>query len=94
MNEQVKYVYPKLSILRRSWGSQGLEIDDVVQENYGLTLRDYFAAAALQSMNCIRFDYETNKDDPGHEVYREASTSATARAAYEYADALLKARGQ
>ena len=45
----------------------------------GMTLRDYFAAKAMQSMN-------------GREDYRDASASAIALDAYALADAMLKAR--
>jgi len=46
----------------------------------GMTLRDYFAAAALQGIMI-------NK-----ELFFEQSHCATARCAYEAADAMLKAR--
>lgn len=49
-----------------------------VQHNDGMTLRDYFAAAALQGMltdSCI-----------------QGSDSQFAESAYSYADAMLKAR--
>jgi hypothetical protein len=49
-----------------------------IQHNDGMTLRDYFAAAALQGMltdSCI-----------------QGSDSQFAESAYSYADAMLKAR--
>jgi len=49
-----------------------------VQHNDGMTLRDYFAAAALQGM----------LTDPN----KEGSGSEFARDAYSCADAMLKAR--
>ena len=45
----------------------------------GMTLRDYFAAKAMQSMN-------------SREDYLDASASAIALDAYALADAMLKAR--
>ena len=45
----------------------------------GMTLRDYFAAKAMQSMN-------------GRQDYLDASASAIALDAYALADAMLKAR--
>jgi hypothetical protein len=44
-----------------------------------MTLRDYFAAKAMQSMN-------------GRQDYLDASASAIALDAYALADAMLKAR--
>ncbi len=53
------------------------------QENWrsekGITLRDYFAAKAMQSMN-------------SREDYRDASVSAIALDAYVLADAMIYAR--
>jgi hypothetical protein len=50
-------------------------------ENYypGMTLRDYFAAKAMQSMN-------------GRQDYLDAPASAIALDAYALADAMMKAR--
>jgi hypothetical protein len=45
----------------------------------GMTLRDYFAAKAMQSMN-------------GRQDYLDAPASAIALDAYALADAMLKAR--
>jgi hypothetical protein len=47
--------------------------------NKGMTLRDYFAAKAMQSMN-------------SREDYRDASASAIALDAYALADAMIYAR--
>jgi hypothetical protein len=52
--------------------------DEVVYTG-GMTLRDYFAAKAMQSMN-------------GRQDYLDASASAIALDAYALADAMLKAR--
>jgi len=49
-----------------------------IQQNDGMTLRDYFAAAALQG-NIAHPEVTGNRDD-------------IARDAYKYADAMLKAR--
>jgi hypothetical protein len=48
-------------------------------EHEGMTLRDYFAAKAMQSMN-------------GRQDYLDAPASAIALDAYALADAMLKAR--
>ena len=56
--------------------------DDAKQEylqDEGMTLRDYFAAKAMQSMN-------------GRQDYLDAPASAIALDAYALADAMLKAR--
>ena len=47
----------------------------------GMTLRDYFAAKAMQSMN-------------GRKDYVDAPACAIALDAYELADEMIKARGQ
>jgi len=54
-------------------------------ESYGLTIRDYFAAKALQGFAAHL---------KGARAWsNETSAEANARLAYEYADAMLKARG-
>ena len=50
-----------------------------VTHQTGMTLRDYFAAKAMQSMN-------------GRQDYLDAPASAIALDAYALADAMLKAR--
>ena len=50
-----------------------------VRDYFGMTLRDYFAAKAMQSMN-------------GRQDYLDAPASAIALDAYALADAMLKAR--
>ena len=52
-----------------------------IADSQGMTLRDYFAAKAMQSMN-LRPDYE------------DASALLIAMDAYALADAMLKAREQ
>lgn len=49
--------------------------------NQGMTLRDYFAAKAMQSMN-------------GRSDYEDASAILIAVDAYALADAMLEARGK
>ena len=53
--------------------------EDVVTAVGGLTLRDYFAAAALQGLIY-------------HNHYGSVSDENIARGSYEYADAMLSAR--
>lgn len=50
-------------------------------EHNGMTLRDYFAAKAMQSMNC-------------REDYVDAPADAIALDAYALADAMMKARSE
>jgi hypothetical protein len=57
---------------------KGSECGGVVPHG-GMTLRDYFAAKAMQSMN-------------GRKDYLDAPASAIALDAYALADAMLKAR--
>jgi hypothetical protein len=61
-----------------SHGSMG----EVAHE--GMTLRDYFAAKAMQGIIA--------SEQPGDEEF--ATPEMYARDAYKYADAMLKARGQ
>jgi hypothetical protein len=57
-------------------GGVGVSVMTIVG---GMTLRDYFAAKAMQSMN-------------SREDYRDASASAIALDAYALADAMIYAR--
>ena len=50
----------------------------------GMTLRDYFAAKAMQGLCALPSDFESNMH----------LCEATAKVAYMQADAMLKARGQ
>ncbi len=56
-------------------------------QNDGMTLRDYFAAKAMQGMiGCPKWREEAN-EDPDMDV-----STYTAISAYEMADAMLRAR--
>ena len=55
--------------------------------NGGMTLRDYFAVAALQGM--LAYSNQNNQDGDWN---NNASAGCVAKAAYNYADAMLKAR--
>jgi hypothetical protein len=57
---------------------------DYIQDD-GMTLRDYFAAKALQGLLPAR-------DPQGRSAYTEMSAEECARSAYQMADAMLKAR--
>jgi len=61
------------------------EYDGSVYE--GMTLRDYFAAKALPEMIAIN-----EKVTKGRDVPYNIGIDATARACYEIADAMMKAR--
>jgi hypothetical protein len=50
----------------------------------GMTLRDYFAAKAMQGFCSLPADFESDRD----------SFEMTAKIAYEQADAMLQAREQ
>jgi hypothetical protein len=57
----------------------------------GMTLRDYFAAKAMQGLiSCA--DWRENVDE--HCMNDMEATQFTAITAYEMADAMLKARGE
>jgi len=53
---------------------------DLADNEHGLTMRDYFAAKAMQPINSQAIDYA------------KAEASDMARKAYMIADAMLKAR--
>lgn len=53
-------------------------------EEYGMTLRDYFAAKAMQAI-IAKTPFDIND-------HRKEKFDATAKGAYEYADAMLMAR--
>ena len=55
--------------------------DETLKEYNGMTLRDYFAAKAMQSMN-------------SREDYNDVPADFIAQDAYELADAMMKARAQ
>jgi hypothetical protein len=55
---------------------------DTATVEYGMTLRDYFAAKAMQGIIA--------SEQPGDEEF--ATLEMCARDAYKYADAMLKAR--
>jgi hypothetical protein len=56
---------------------------DLADNEHGLTMRDYFAAKAMQGICNSRSHSELK----GHAI-------ASAKVAYEMADAMLKARGE
>ena len=66
-----------------------VEVGENIHLNLGMTLRDYFAAKALQGfiayMGC-EAEATNRLGGPNNEVI--------ARNAYNYADAMLKARGE
>jgi len=60
---------------------------DLADNEHGMTLRDYFAAKALQGM-CANPDDSHEQYDLNYEEY----TKEIALCAYQMADAMLKAR--
>jgi hypothetical protein len=56
-------------------------------EQYGMSLRDYFAGQALAGLTACSFTY-----CGGEKITTENATRVTSRRAYEYADAMLAAR--
>lgn len=66
-------------------------VGKILEDNAGMTLRDYFAAAALQGL-CAGFSAQANDDwprDDEPEGYEVAASHA-----YIMADAMLKERGK
>lgn len=59
--------------------------DTIQYPSEGMTLRDYFAAKAMQGMICAAS--EQNADSTAPDLF-----SAIAMDSYSYADAMLKAR--
>lgn len=68
------------------------EVAEMIPRYSGLTLRDYFATAALAAL----VGEQTNMDSLMRVAERENMTIAHSAAtwAYQYADAMLKAREQ
>jgi hypothetical protein len=63
-----------------------IDAGDRMSTNFGMQLRDYFAATAMPLFHGIDV---TRMDSDG----RELDFSDAAKQAYAYADAMLKARG-
>lgn len=63
-----------------------IDIGQRVEWRSGMTLRDYFAAKAMQAL--------MNPDFTAQRMFDTYGTSAISYAAYEAADRMLKARGQ
>jgi len=62
-----------------------------VRDYFGMTLRDYFAAKAMQSIYAANVDWEptgTPMDEESLQVLADVAQDA-----YKMADAMLKARG-
>jgi hypothetical protein len=59
----------------------------IIESHAGMSLRDYFAAAALQGMLAYRHVNPTNGN-----YHENCSLDDCAMQAYEYADAMLAAR--
>lgn len=68
---------------------QSIYIEDQETNSQGMTMRDYFAAKALQGMFANPADGHENYDLSYDEYVKEI-----ARCAYKMADAMLKAREQ
>ena len=64
---------------------------DLAEGEHGMTLRDYFAAKALP----IAYShFSRDLDGGGYDAKWEPHIGLWAEAAYELADAMLKARGE
>lgn len=70
-----------------SLGTKGAHMIDGVDINSGMTMRDYFAAVALQSYMTWSLDQPAYTDDT-----REKAAARYAKVSYEIADAMLTAR--
>ena len=67
------------------------EHSDVTSEHFGMTLRDYFAAKALDHFLELEGTGVWNQSLPNSAISRDHA-QLVARAAYFMADAMLKAR--
>lgn len=63
-------------------------IDEYKRIQSGMTLRDYFAAKAMQSLTCVYWSVDGQYESGAALIKCQAET------AYEMADAMLKARGE
>lgn len=79
------FPYGKKTIRVDTYGGNETEEMDGMQE--GMTLRDYFAAKAMQA--AISDPERVNNVDS---VHREGITKVMARMAYQMADAMMEAR--
>jgi hypothetical protein len=75
MKETGGYAFPFFN----KWG-------EIMEANDGMTMRDYFAAKATQS---VIAKYSSDAHEYGDEFPRRA-----AQASYQYADAMLKERAK
>ena len=77
--------------MSKDTGGHAFPVPNMVQDGYiqyGMTLRDYFAAKAMQALlGCA--EWRANLDDENN-----SPSEFTAFSAYEMADAMLKARNQ
>ena len=71
--------------MNRTGGPAFPPFHDPNTHTYGMTLRDYFAAKAMQGM------ISANGDSNGYLEYEEETVAANA---YKLADAMLKARSK
>ncbi len=77
--------------------AEEMESGRSVASSYGMSLRDYFAAAALQGMLSAHAIFIKTGDKPkGMEPppMRKMTDIEISSSAYQYADAMLKAREQ
>lgn len=70
------------------------DLNDCPTINLGMTIRDYFAAAALQGMLANHKISNTSEDEDKNyiKIGSEIDTWAASETAYSYADAMLKER--
>jgi hypothetical protein len=76
------HAFPKLPITRASNG-------EILYQSDGMTLRDYFAAKAMQGLMSGR--WKSDIHGIPYDAYR-ADADEWAKSAYHFADAMLKAR--
>jgi hypothetical protein len=70
-----------------------MQFDDIASQN-GMSLRDYFAAKAMQGwVAALPAEGLDELDNAPRHVFQEHAFEV-AKAAYDYADAMLKARQQ
>lgn len=85
MNKDGGPAFPALHSIDGNWVKEPLD------EFLGMSLRDYFASQAL---SILIPQYEAFAENARFAKEEFDHVTATAKAAYKYADAMLKARGE
>jgi hypothetical protein len=73
-----------------NWKMEKPHVEEEATLQHGVTLRDYFAAAALQSL----LTSDTLLEEAVRHHHHLGARDAVAASAYDFADSMLRARGQ